>query len=399
MLIGMRRYLIVVLFLSPFILFSQGWKGELDSTSNLLLKNRYVEIEATQAMHDMYNMNFDRAARQYNYLKKLYGWHPLPFFLLGLNEWWRLMPYGITEETPWDDSFLAFMDTSEVLAKRLYEEVHELEGAFFLSAVYAFKGRLYSDRGDYVKAAVAGKKCLKYLEITRGNSEFSPEILFGDALFNYYAKWIREHYPYLKPLMAFFPDGDKELGVEQLKETARNAFYSRTEAQYYLMRIMYAEEGDLQGALQIARYLHEQYPNNAYFHRFFVRLTYQKGNFKEAEKESLEIINRLDMNWPGYEWNSGRYAGFFLGHIYEVYKKPDLAMKYYKYAIEYGELAGTTDAGYYLYSHIHVGEILEEKQQYEEAMEYYKKIKRITKRKHPANKRARQRMDQLKARA
>ncbi|CAE7482786.1 eryC1 [Symbiodinium microadriaticum] len=294
-------------------------------------------------MHDMYNMNFDRAARQYNYLKKLYGWHPLPYFLLGLNEWWKLLPYGITDETEWDATFLAYMDSAEVLSKRLYEEVNELEGAFFLSAVYAFQGRLYSDRGDYVKAALVGKKCLKYLEITRGNSEFSPEILFGDALFNYYAKWIREHYPYLKPLMAFFPDGDKKKGIEQLEETARNAFYSRTEAQYYLMRILYAEEGDLEGALQIARYLHEQYPNNAYFHRFFVRLTYQKGNFKEAEEEALEIIQRIDLGWPGYEWNSGRYAGFFLGHIYEVYKKPEDAMKYYNYAIEYGELAGTTE--------------------------------------------------------
>ncbi len=376
-------------------LFGQNWTGQLDSSSNLLLKNRYVEIESTQAMHDMYNMNFDRAARQYNYLKKQYGWHPLPYFLLGLNEWWRLMPYGITDETPWDESFLAYMDSAEVLAERLYEEVNELEGAFFLSAVYAFKGRLYSDRGDYVKAAFAGKNALKYLEITRGNSDFSPEILFGDALFNYYAKWIREHYPLLKPLMAFFPEGDKQLGIKQLEETARNAFYSRTEAQYYLMRILYAEEGDLEGSLQVARYLHEQYPNNAYFHRFFVRLTYQKGNFREAEKECLEIIERIDYQWPGYEWNSGRYAGFFLGHIYEAYNKPDLAIKYYEYAIEYGELAEAYDAGYYIYSHMNIGRILEKQDRKEEAAEYYKKVKKLTKRKDGANKAARDRLREL----
>ncbi len=108
------------------------------------------------------------------------------------------------------------------------------------------KGVLYSDRKDYTKAAFAGKDALKYLEECRGRDDLSPELLFGDALFNYYAEWVPENYPMLKPIMMMFPDGDKKLGIEQLKTVARNAFYTRTEAQYYLMRIAYFEENDIQ---------------------------------------------------------------------------------------------------------------------------------------------------------
>ena len=42
----------------------------------------------------------------------------------------------------------------------------------------------------------------------------------------------------------FFPDGNKELGIEQLKTVANNAFYTRTEAQYFLMRILTEEQDD-----------------------------------------------------------------------------------------------------------------------------------------------------------
>ncbi len=369
--------------------------GPVDSSANVLLKNRYVQFEATQAMFDMYNYDFDKAHRQYNYLRKQYGWHPLPYFLLGLNKWWQLMPYG-TQETEWDKPFLAYMDTAEVLAKRLYNEVDEIEGAFFLAAAYAFKGRLYSDRGQYTKAAFVGKNSLKYMEITRGHEDFSPEILFGDGLFNYYAEWIRENYKMLRPLMAFFPEGDKKLGIEQLKETASNAFYSRTEAQYYLMRILYAEEGDLAGAIQISRYLHEQYPNNAYFHRYFTRLLYQSGRYREAIDESLEIINRIDLAMPGYEYNSGRYAGFFLGHAYEIKRDYEQAKKYFNYAIEYGELANAQKMGYYIYSFVHLGRIAMREENYEEAKKQYTRTKKITKRKHPANKEARKRLAEIK---
>ena len=46
--------------------------------------------------------------------------------------------------------------------------------------------------------------------------KFQPEILLA-ILFNYYSIWIRETYPMLRPVLMFFPKGDKQLGIEQLE--------------------------------------------------------------------------------------------------------------------------------------------------------------------------------------
>lgn len=392
----MSRRITILTFVFSFTLSANAqWTGPIDSTTNILLKNRYVEIEATQAINDMYNFQFDKARRQFNYLKKQYGWHPLPYFLQGLNLWWRMLPYG-TGETKWDDDFLAYMDTSLYLSERLYNEVSQIEGAFFLAATYSFIGRLHSERSNWTKAALAGKNSLKYLEECRGNEDFSPEILFGDALFNYYEPWIKENYPILKPIMAFFPEGDKELGIEQLEKTARNAFYSRTEAQYFLMRILYYENGDIQGALQIAEYLHKVYPMNAYFHRFYARLLYQGRRYNDAIAESKLIIERIDLGEEGYEYNSGRYAAFFLAHINEMRGDLEESEKYYKWALEYGELADATDMGYYHYSMLHLGRIAERKENYDDALEYYKRVKKLTKRSSSANEEAREKINTLR---
>ena len=247
-----KYHYFLFLFFSVFLAEAQPWTGELDQSSDILLKNRYVEIEAAQAMYDMYNMNFDQAERQFIYLKKQYGWHPLPDFLLGLCYWWRLVPQG-EMGSKWDQLFLAQMDSAQIKAHRLYDEVNQIEGAFFLAAAYGFQGRLYGDRGQYLKASLAGKNALKYLNIGKDEEDFSPELLLGKGLFNYYAQWIPEHYPMLKPIMSFFPEGDKSIGIAQLKETSRNAFYARTEAQYYLLRILYEEEQNLAEASLIIR--------------------------------------------------------------------------------------------------------------------------------------------------
>ena len=169
---------ILILLLSQTIKAQEG--TPIDSTRSLLT-NKYIQIEATQAINDLYNFEFNRSYRHFLYLKKQYGWHPLPYFMIGLNYWWRILPN--TDNTEFDEPFFAYMDSSIVLAENIREKYNKVEGAFFLAAAYAFKGRLYSDRGDYGKAAFAGKNSLKYLDECKGHEELSPELLFGDALF------------------------------------------------------------------------------------------------------------------------------------------------------------------------------------------------------------------------
>jgi hypothetical protein len=133
-----------------------------------------VQIESTTAINLMYNFKFREARKQFFWLKQEYSDHPLPYFLMGLNEWWQIMP-NLDVETH-DLLFEAYMDTSIMKAKNLYDmENMQVEGAFFLAASYGFKARLYSERRKWLKAAGHANKALNYLEDCRSKEELSPE--------------------------------------------------------------------------------------------------------------------------------------------------------------------------------------------------------------------------------
>lgn len=357
---------------------------------DILLSNMNVQMDATQAVNDMYNFKFQKAEQQFRWIKQQYPTHPLPYFLMGLSQWWKIAPN--IDEKRYDESLVAYMDTVIMLSEKIYvEKEGNVEAAFFLSAANAFKGRLYAERREWTKAAVVGKNALKYLEDSRGQHDLSPEFLFGDALYNYYSVWIPENYPLLKPILWFFTKGDKELGIKQLQEVSRNAFYTRTEAQMFLMRILAIEEGKPYEALQVSEYLAETFPDNPYFQRFYARLLYSTGKITKAEEVSLDILAKIDSGMVGYEATSGRYAAFFLGEVYSRKMMMDKAKQYYQRAVQFGEEAEAEESGYYLYSLLNLAEIAEKEGEKKLAKNYYRQVKKYAKRSHPAHREARRR--------
>lgn len=371
--------------------------AEKKDTTIILLSDIKIQLECTQALNDLYNFKFRRAEEQFRYLKEKYRWHPLPYFLMGLIEWWKIMPN--TKDKSHDEVFLAYMDSTIMVAENLYKHYpsYKVEAAFFLAGAYGFKGRLYSDeeRRNWRKAASAGKNALDYLEKNKDQTDLSPELLFGDALYNYFSVWVPENYPALKPILWFFPKGDKALGLKQLKEVSYNAFYTRTEAMVWLMRILNGYENDNARALQISEYLYQTYPDNPYFHRYYARMLYSMGKFSQAIPVCEQILTRIDSGMLGYEATSGRYASFFLGQIYETRHSLEEAKKYYLLCKNFAEEIEATESGYYLYSLISLGEIAEKEGDKALAKKYFQEVKKKAGRKDEAFKDAKKRLKNL----
>ena len=388
----MRSITIIIAFASLILTSHSGRSQERDSIP-LLLLDTDIQIEATDGINDMYNFQFKKADSQFRWLRKKYGWHPLPHFLLGLSQWWRIVPNVKDEQ--YDEAFLSYMDTSIMVAENIFNKGSTVEGGFFLSAAYAFKGRLYAERHQWTKAAAEGKKALKYLEYCRDREEFGAEVLFGDALYNYYSVWIPENYKILKPMMVFFRDGDKALGVEQLRDVANNAFYTRTEAQYWLMKIE-NEEGNYEKAYFLAEYLRKTFPNNAYFHRYFIRMLYQRGRFYMLEPECLSAMEGIDEGKDGYEYNTGRYAAYFLGQIYAFKKDDAKAKMYYELSVKYGEQAEAQEMGFHLMSLFELGRIEKEGGNYPGAERYFKEVKKYASSKSTHYEKAQQELKTMK---
>lgn len=361
----------------------------------LLIADMEIQIKATQALNDMYNFKFDKAARGFRSLKYYFPNHPLADFLLGLNEWWKIVPNIAVED--YDVRFLMYMDSSIYKAEKLFKyDSSKVEGAFFLAAAYAFKGRLHSERRSWLKAANAVRQSLKYLDDCRSREDLSPELMFGDGLYNYFSVWLRENYPQLRPFMIMFSKGDKDLGLDQLRTVSRNAFYTRTEAQFWLMRILFNEENDPLGAIQVSEYLHNTFPDNPFFQRYYAMMLFSSGGIMQAKNISEDMLLKIDSGYFGYEATSGRYASFFLARIWESNMDLEKALHYYNRAISFGEESEAYESGYYLYSLMGAARIYHRTGNNKEAREYLKLIRKHAKRKHPAHEQAREFLKTIK---
>lgn len=366
-----------------------GRDSVFNSPSKYLLLDKALQYRITKSINTMYDFNFPAAERDFAVIAYQYPEHPLPYFLVALGYWWRI-EIDVTKGT-YDQPFLKYLDMAIEKAEVMLDaDETNKEAAFFLAAGYGFQGRLYSERKSWTKAAWAGRNALKYMELSRGEEEFNPELLLGDALFNYFSVWIPENYPLLKPVMALFPKGNKELGLRQLEEVATNAFYTRIEAQYFLFRLYASEEKKPYEALQISEYLHSKFPNNPYFHRSYARHLYTVGRWNEAVKQSYEILDRIDSKQSGYESNSGRYAAFFVAQYYDRTNESKEAKKYYLKTISYGEESESQESGYYLHSLVQLGIISMEEGNKAQAKKYFKEVKKYAKRKHPSHVAARE---------
>ena len=101
----------------------------------MLLLDRGVQISTTAAVNNMYNFNFSEAEKEYKWLKVKYPEHPLGDFMLGLNEWWKIVPD--TKQERFDDQCHAYMDNAIDLADDMFDRNKKnKEAAFFLYFQY-----------------------------------------------------------------------------------------------------------------------------------------------------------------------------------------------------------------------------------------------------------------------
>jgi len=345
------------------------------NTDGWLLLDESIKNELSGAVDNLYNFKYQRAERQFHSLQRRYPQHPMPYFLMGLSQWWKIVPTNILTKQ-YDASFFAYMDTTITYAEELLRKnQNNYEAAFFLAAAHGFSARLHSERSNWRKATVHSKKALNYMEKASAANGLSVEFLFGQALYNYYAVWIAQNYPLLRPIIFFFPNGDKALGLRQLRQVANQGFYTGTEAKFFLMKILSNEENNPFDAYYLSRDLATRYPDNAYFQRFFARMAFVTGNIREAEQVSLQILDKLNRKLPGYESISGRYASYFLGYISQNRKDLPKAKAYFAQCVAFAKQTNEENSGYAIHSYLNLARISHQEKDIKQAKIYYNLVK------------------------
>ena len=267
----------------------------------------------------IYNLRFAEAERQFKAVIEAEPDNPLGYFFLAMVDWWRVL-IDLDDETHDEVFYARLHECIEVCDRRLEKDPMNFEAILFKGGAIGFRGRLRGDRSQYLRAARDGLRSLPLLQKSRQLEPTNKDILFGQGIYHYFAEAMPERYPAIRPIMFFLPDGDRELGLRQLEQVAREGVYARTEAIYFLAQIYRVFEQDKPRALPYFEELYARYPANALFHRYTARLQVELGRWHLGVPLYEEYLRRAQVGQTGYHRYGRLEAHFYLGK-YEFLKR------------------------------------------------------------------------------
>jgi tetratricopeptide (TPR) repeat protein len=362
----MKSYRIKIIFISLFIAvnFSQAqWIGD-----------SVIDAHIHRGINYVYNLSFDSASTEFHFVVKAQPEHPAGHFFLAMIEWWKIITDFQNESN--DKKFIAMLDNViDKCDRRLDKDKNDLVGLFFKGGSLGFQGRLYANREDWLKAANCGREALPIVQRAYQLAPDNSDILLGMGIYNYYAAVIPEIYPWVKPLMIFFPKGDKVTGLTQLKTASEHARYANIEATYFLMQVYQYYEKINGEALRHAQILNRRFPNNVMFHKYLGRCNAGVGNWLEVKNIFNEVISRCAAKQRGYDILAEREANYYLGNADMGQFKLDSALAFFYRA---DELCRQTDkdgnSGYMIMANLKMGMVYDMQGKRDLAVKQYKKV-------------------------
>jgi hypothetical protein len=121
-------------------------------------------------------------------------------------------------------------------------------------------------------------------------------------------------------------EGDKDVGIEQLKKAAERSLFLKVLAYIYLFHIYLRYEDNPAAAFPYARYLAETFPDNYRFMTLYTEALIRQKNFITAEPFAKILSGKENKLYsiPGY---------LFMGMIAEHNNNAAAARRYFHYSL------------------------------------------------------------------
>jgi tetratricopeptide (TPR) repeat protein len=330
----------------------------------------------TKGIKEIYNIQFDKAKETFDLVQKEYPNHPAGKFFSAMIIWWKITldRDNETYDEIFEDRLEEVIDFCDEI---LDDDPKNVDAIFFKGGALGFRGRLYALRKEWFNAALDGKDALPLVFEAYKIDPTNEDVKLGFGIYNYYAESIPEKYPFIKPAMVFFPNGNKSKGIEQLKIAAKKAKYAGIEARFFLMTLYYQFEEDYTESLVYAKPLHEDFPNNPIFEKYYGRLFVKKGNYKKAAEIFSSINKKCNSAYNGYNKKLKREAVYYIGNNFYMQGKLDSAKKYFT---ECEKLSKKVDvdldeeSGFLINAALYVGMINDRLGLRNEAIKKYKQV-------------------------
>jgi len=293
------KKILLFIFLYSFSIFAQN--SDFDSRVN-------------DGIKQIYNIKFAEAEKTFRSVIADYPEHPAGRFFLAMIDWWKILLDPDNES--YDEIFFQKLEDVIYQCDQLLDKnPKNIDALFFKGGSIGFRGRLRAFRESWLKAADDGREALPIVEEAAALDPNNMDVQLGFGIYNYYAEVIPNENPLIKPLMIFFPDGDKEKGIQQLKNTAFNGKFAKYEARYFLMTLYYRYENNSIIAGEYAKLLSDDFPDNPVFEKWRGRIAVKRGDYILADSVFRNVLLKADKNYFGYSRpNSLREAAYYVGN-------------------------------------------------------------------------------------
>ncbi len=336
-----------------------------------------TEFDSTviSGIKQIYNIKFDQAERTFKGLIADYPNRPEGRFFLAMIDWWKILlnPDNVSN----DDIFYQKLEDviyqcDQILKKNPDNE----EALFFKGGSIGFRGRLRALRESWLKAANDGRLALPIVEKAAKLNPNNVDVQLGFGIYDYYAAVIPDEFPLIKPLMIFFPPGNKKKGLDELTNVALHGRFAKYEARYFLTTLYFSYENDPYKADEWCKKLTTEFPDNPVFERWRGRIAAKMGDYYTANLIFRNILQKAEKNYRGYNnSNVKREASYYIGYQYRILDKLDSAKIYFDMCANLSKQIDKKEtSGFLINSYLYLGMIDDVQGDRNGAVNYYKKL-------------------------
>ena len=318
-----------------------------------------------QGIDHIYNYEFEEADAVRQQLQSRYPSHPVTYFTNAFQMYWQYLP--IKDNKAKVGEYIRQLDQCLAAVEKQYGKNSEHpEAVFFRLAARGYLALMYNYQNELLKAAGEGQKAYGNLTEAMKLTDQNPEFLFVAGTYNYYVEAYPEDHAIVRPLMIFFKDGNKNLGLKQLDLATRKAVITKVEAAYFLAQTYLDHESRPDLAVKYTTQLNSAYPKNPIFRMIHVQSLLLAGRYAEAERE-LPELRKLGNRFFPIAWY------FFEGYLQEKkYRNETAAQNQYLAALKIPHDAQYTKECHAM-AYAGLARIADRSGNQKKAREYYKK--------------------------
>lgn len=164
---------------------------------------------------------------------------------------------------------------------------------FYLISAKAIILKIEFKKKRFLKVAKEFQSLIKYFKYAKEH-ETHPKLKLISGMYNYYIETAKDDYPVAYPVLIFFPSGNKNKGLNLLKECSRsnNEFIS-TRAKLFLANIYRADEKNFEKAQFYFQELLKNHPNNVHWRKEYIFTLRKYNRLKEAELQKSLLLKTI----------------------------------------------------------------------------------------------------------